>query len=105
MTVAQLEKRTSLMALALFVSWILSGTSEKCIPGGPFVSIVGELLPVVISFLVLTTGFLSLQNAPGIGKFIVAVLMCIGAALIADVSRQVLSFWFNPYARGTLISW
>lgn len=92
-----------LIACDLISFFMMGIGGMKRIPGGPFISITGNILPVIIAFMTL---FITIDAYPhsGITKRIIMLILTGFAYLLAIAAiLSVYDFWMDPYARGRLI--
>jgi hypothetical protein len=76
----------------------------KTNPGGPFISILGDLLPSLTCCGVIAWAWRSLRHGPLWRRLLVAIIALAAAALINLIAARVVSFWLAPYSRGALIA-
>jgi len=93
------------MFMGLVIAIMLIPYSGKIIPGGPFLSIRGDVMPIIISCIVLTIGLRAYRTA-SLGSRLLILLFC-GIALffIITVLENVVMFATDKYARGPLLDW
>ena len=87
------------------LAWPLLVRGAKVIPGGPFVSVTGDILPVLFSAVVIFIGGSAYASAR-LGQRL-AILLLAGLAVIRIglALSGIASFTAEPYARGKLIEW
>src|SRR5947199_6977835 len=103
MTETVVEGRVVMMVIALAVAGVLSfAGAPKVIPGGPFLSVVGDVIPAVLCLAALGLGVASIGKARGGAKAGVGVLLLAATVLLALVLERVIAFWLDPHARGAL---
>jgi hypothetical protein len=91
------------MVVGIAISSLLLGTARRIIPGGPFLSVHADLIPIGINLAVLTLGVISFRKAPVEVKVLLVVLLFALTWILASTAEDILSFWFCPYARGDLL--
>ena len=79
-----------------------AGQMPRVIPGGPFISIIGDVLPFLAALAAIVFGFVCLRASGTAPKLIAIIAITIATVAIAQVIRDVYSFWQYPYARGDL---
>ena len=91
--------------MLILVSMLLVATDVKTVPGGPFVSIHAEILPVVSCLAVLF--FVARDfRAASIGRRVgLSFLGLVSVGIIALVIRIVVSFCCDRFAREVLFGW
>ena len=97
--------RLSKLWLILAVSAILVATTVRVIPGGPFLSIHGDILPILscVALFVIASIALPRSSVPRRMLLISAMLGSLG--LTGLIVAKVVSFWREPFARGELVGW
>jgi hypothetical protein len=89
----------------ILVSLFLLGTNVRITPGGPFVSVHGDIFPALSCMAVLffiTRDFRAFSNARRIGlSFITFFLFGVIALVVADIVH----FSREEFARGVLFAW
>jgi len=65
------------LGISVIVQASLAATDVKVIPGGPFISIHGEVIPALLCFVILGMGIRSLFSGKPMRRAIVATLMLI----------------------------
>jgi hypothetical protein len=92
-----------MIGLTLF-SFLVGGSASRGVPDGPFISIVGDIIPMITSVLGMGVSFLILRHRP---RFWLSALclFCIYLCTLAigNILVSVVSFWLRPRARGVLI--
>jgi hypothetical protein len=91
--------------LILFVTGAVlsqTGLRYKIVPGGPFISIVGEALPILLFLASIVSALCEFRGAPGSARFSLWLVSILSAAGIGFVVDGIIRFWFRPYARGDL---
>jgi hypothetical protein len=97
--------RVAVMALVLAIAGGLSlAGPPKVIPGGPFLSVIGDLAPAAGCLTVLMLGLASIRTARGGAAVGIGLLLLAGTLLLGSILKGVIVFWCDPYARGTLLS-
>jgi hypothetical protein len=94
----------AIRAFALALAGLLAASSPaKVVPGGPFLSFIGDIIPAFVCVAVAVFGFASLRSTRGGALAIVCLLILLATALFGSIAKDVILFWFRPYARGTVI--
>jgi len=89
----------------IFLSLFLIAANVRIIPGGPFVSIHADVLPVV-SCLTMSVFAVQGFRASSIGRRVgLSLMVLVSAATIAFAVAEVASFCHNRFARGALFGW
>ena len=86
----------------ILVSMLLFATDGKIIPGGPFVSVHAEIVPVLCCLAVLffiARDFRAASIARRVG---LSFLALVSVGIIALVVQFVVSFWCGRFSRGAL---
>jgi hypothetical protein len=95
--------RVVAIACALAVAGVLFlAGPPKSIPGGPYFSVVGEVIPATVCIAALAMGVASIRKAAGGMKIGVSALLLAATVLLAAIVERVILFWFDPHARGAL---
>ncbi len=87
------------------LSGALIATTGRLIPGGPFLSVHGDILPVVGCLALLAYGAKGFRVIDPDLRLVLAFAMLASVGMIAVVVANVLSFWKDPFARGALLAW
>lgn len=90
--------------VVLIVAAVLSLTVGRMVPGGPFISIHADVVPVLACAAVFHLAWRSLRPSPVGRRIALACILLVSVAIIFFKVSDVVSFWFRPYARGTLIA-
>jgi hypothetical protein len=93
------------LVVLLIVAASLTVTVGRMVPGGPFISLHADVLPVVACAAAFHLAWRSLRPSSGGRRVALACILLISVAIIFFKVADVVSFWFRPYARGTLIAW
>ena len=104
-TAASQSKSHVRICLTLILVSILLVTDGKIVPGGPFVSVHAEIVPVMCCLAVL---FYVVRDfrAASIGRRIGLSFLALGSVgVIALVIQTIVSFCQDRFARGTLVGW
>ena len=91
--------------VVLIVAAALSITAGRMVPGGPFISIHADVVPVLACAAAFHFAWRSLRPSPVGRRIALACILSVSVAIIFFIVSDVVSFWFRPYARGTLIAW
>ena len=84
---------------------ILVATSGRRIPGGPFISIHSDILPVAGCAALFAFAAMSLRTSSRERRVLLFFPMLGSVALSALAVVNVISFWRDPFARGDLVGW
>jgi hypothetical protein len=89
---------------AMFFGGFLRPGLVRSVPGGPFVSISHDVLPIL--FFGLSIGFCIrlLKHQSGYIRLFAFLLACVNASLVCSVMSDMISFWLSPRSRGQLIA-
>lgn len=85
------------------VLFLLEGLRTKIVPGGPFVSILGEALPIIFFTATIVSSVCELRYANAWMKLMLWLMSMHSAAGIGLLIDGIIRFWFRPYARGDLL--
>jgi hypothetical protein len=88
-----------IIGLAVF-SVLFGGSAARIVPGGPFVSLTGDILPTIAAVVSIRYSLLTLRGRDIGTKAIAVTCVVVCTFALSNVFRSVLSFWFRPYARG-----
>jgi hypothetical protein len=91
------------LGISVIVQASLVATDVKITPGGPFISIHGEVIPVLLCFIILGMGTRSLFSGKPMRRAIVATLMLMSVLIALGAVSFAVSYWRGPYSRGALI--
>jgi hypothetical protein len=75
---------------------------SKVIPGSPFISIFGELIPLLIFIFFLFVEVGLYTKSVSVSRFWVILLIILTILLMGMIIFNNLSFWFKPHSRGQL---
>jgi hypothetical protein len=89
--------------VAVIVQAALAATDVKFTPGGPFISIHAEVIPVLICLVILTLGTRALFSGKPMRRVAVAAIMVISSLIALGAVRNVVSYWQAPRSRGALV--
>jgi hypothetical protein len=87
------------LCAVLVVTWV------RIIPGGPFLSIHSDILPVAGCAVLFAFATMSLRTSSPAERVLLLFAMLGSVALIGLVVVNVISFWRDPFARGELVGW
>jgi hypothetical protein len=89
----------------VLLSLVLYVTRIWVVPGGPFVSIHGEVVPIYGCVTVMIAAVRAVRRASILGR----IGLYFTAATVASISGfmigNVVSFWRDNYPRGTILGW
>jgi hypothetical protein len=92
--------------LGLFLlSVLMLATDSKIIPGGPFVSVHGEILPAVSCLAMLFLVVRDFRTATTARRIGLSFLAFVSVSIIFLVVFIVVSFCRERFARGALFGW
>lgn len=77
----------------------------RMIPGGPFISIHADVIPVVVCTVSFHLAWRSLRASGTRRRIALAFVIIASVAIFILKLEEVVSFWVRPYARGVLIEW
>jgi crotonobetainyl-CoA:carnitine CoA-transferase CaiB-like acyl-CoA transferase len=98
-------QRLAIIVSALAFAGLLSLTGPpKSIPGGPYVSVIGDVIPTILGSAAIVLGTVSIRKAHGGIQVIVIALSLTAAALLGLVLEGVITFWLDPHAYGRSIN-
>ena len=89
------------MCLAV-VALFFGGHVSRIVPGGPFISVTGDVLPFFAALAAIALGFLCLRSHDAAHKLFAVILILIATIAVANITVDVYSFWHRPAARGSL---
>ena len=83
----------------------LFGGSPKITPGGPFISVFGDIIPFALTIAAMIYGLVGLRSSNTLVE-IGAVTAILFATLVMGLHMFLFfHYWFDPYSRGGLIGW
>lgn len=95
--------RIGKMIVYALLALLFGGNAPRIVPGGPFISLIGDILPTAAACAAIYTGFRVIRG-PSLPRKVIAVLaIVIATVAIGRVLASVYTFWVRPYARGSLI--
>jgi hypothetical protein len=89
--------------IGVIVQLGLAIIDEKTTSGGPFISIHGEVVPVLIWLVMTTMGARCLFAGKPSRRLVVAIFLAISTLIALGAVMFVVSYWQSPYSRGALI--
>jgi hypothetical protein len=92
------------LAFAFFCMFLLA-TDGRIIPGGPFFSIHGEIIPVGGCLVILWSVGRAFRSASIVRRVGLSLLALFSAGIITLATAINVAFWFEPHARGDLVGW
>ena len=102
---ARAELRVSTCWLIVVLSRVLVATTGRIIPGGPFVSVHGDILPVLGCVALLALGAMGSRAVSPKRRMGFRLAMLASLGLIGLVVASLASFWRDPFARGPFLQW
>jgi hypothetical protein len=96
------QKRCALAYCLAIFALALGGRplAGRSIPGGPFISISGDILPGIAAWMALRLLFLCLREPTLLPKLVAFPVCVIVGFAIARVAIDIVEFQMNPFARG-----
>jgi len=91
-----------LTLIGIVALWF-AATGAKANPGGPFISVTFDILPVVTGVYVLTAAVRLLRDKNTYTRGLAFVPMLPAVFAISGVATNVLAFWTRYAARGPMI--
>lgn len=86
------------------VAFLLGGNcSARIVPGGPFISILSDIIPAIAAIVAMGKGLVAMRCKPAWPKLIAFVCILVATIGLAHVIIDVYMFWNRPHARGALI--
>jgi len=86
------------------VAFLLGGNcSARIVPGGPFISILGNVIPAIAAVVAIGKGLVAMRCKPAWPKLIAFACILVATIGLAHVIIDVYVFWNRPHARGALI--
>lgn len=79
-----------------------TGLKYKVIPGGPFISVVGEALPIMLFVVSIVLSLFEFRRAPVSVKVVLWLMSLLSAGDIGVLIDGIIRFWSRPSARGDL---
>ncbi len=98
------KRRFILLTLLGLLAFVFAGGGAKTNPGGPFISVLCDILPVVVAIYTLAATVRLLADNRVLVRLLAFIPMPPAIFAIDFVANNMLSFWSNPYARGPTIS-
>lgn len=81
------------------------GNVDRIVPGGPFVSYTGDILPFVAALAAIRLCLLLLRVRGFASKPLALAPILFATVAMANVIRGIVQFWFRPHARGDFFGW
>lgn len=75
----------------------------RIIPGGPFISLFGDVIPSFCHLAAIRLGLVTLRVKSARSKVIALGLILIATAGILLATLDAILFWITPHARGSLL--
>ena len=93
-----------MIAIALIASaW--GGQLSRMVPGGPFISMTTELVPMLAALIAMAIGLSSFRTKDEPTIFLGIIAILISCLTITNVTAAVMEFWVRPAARGAFLGW
>lgn len=91
------------MAGLTVVAFCFAGMSVRSAPGGPFFSVMGDIVPALAALIAIRLALFNLRvNNTGI-RLIAFGFLVLATLVLSSITNDVYSFWYRPSARGVLI--
>jgi hypothetical protein len=103
MTKARNLDTASIVLFVGLLSWPFG--SGKLIPGGPFVSVFGDVIPAAFALIAIWCALPFICHPLLKIKASAMAHIALATALLAVVLVNVVGFYFDPYARGDALGW
>ncbi len=87
-------------SIVLLVGMLSLPLGAKIIPGGPFISLFGDVIPAASGMVAIWCSLPYVTFPLTRIKASAMAHMVLAAAMIGLVALNVVTFYFNPYARG-----
>jgi hypothetical protein len=81
---------------------LLGGHRPRINPGGPFISLIGDVLPTALAVAAIGYSFAAMRRAEIPVTVTALVIITVAAIAIGNVLSSIVAFWFRPTARGDL---
>ena len=92
-------------AVLSVLALVFSGMSLHIIPGGPFISILGNFLPCILGGTAIWRSLRLLRHSAVCYKIAGVLFLVLSMLGIGHAILDAVVFWNSPHARGTLIGW
>ena len=83
----------------------MGGSAQRIVPGGPFISTMSDIIPVLASVVVFLLGLSTFRTKQFTAKILGMVSIVICCCAVNNVVTSVMWFWVRPAARGDFIGW
>ena len=87
------------------LSFLLVVSDVRVIPGGPFISIHANVLPVLSCVVMLFFAVRAFRGDCAVRRVGVVAIVLASVGIIAGVILEIVAFWREPFARGVLLGW
>lgn len=84
----------------LVFAFVFGGHTPRSIPGGPTLSVTGDILPATSAVLAILLSFVLLRHRSALVKTIAFALVAVGAVAFSLIVIDVVVFQVRPYQRG-----
>lgn len=91
------------MAYLIVFAMLLGGHTTRSVPGGPFLSLTGDIVPAALSIIAIWLGFAVLQCGKPSMMIAAYILIILASIALGLICVDVLEFWLLPHARGPLM--
>lgn len=90
------------IGLSLFAV-VLGGSTGRTVPGGPFISLTGDILPTIAALFAIRLALLTLRCRGVAIKLVAMLFVLVSTFALSNVFMSVYCFWFlRSHARGDL---
>lgn len=94
-----------LFVLGVTASIIGPAVTAKINPGGPFISVVGDLLPLSLNLASICAGLGAFPSARGDVKAILLLMFGWATVMIGVTLSGLITWWAWPSLRGDILGW
>jgi ABC-type antimicrobial peptide transport system permease subunit len=77
----------------------------KVIPGGPFVSVLGDIIPATFALVTIACAIPFIRFPLARIQISAFAHITLATALLALVCLSVVGFYLDPYSRGDVVGW
>jgi len=81
-------------------AFVFGGSTQRAIPGGPFLSVTGDLLPMAFAVLAVVLGLTLCRGKDAGTRIAVSLMLLVATVAFARTFNDVYLYWNSPYARG-----
>ena len=94
-----------ILLAVIFLSALSYSTRGWMVPGGPFVSIHAEALPILSCLTVMVVAVRKLRHFSIVGRIGLYVIAMAAAGIAGVMLAGIVSFWREYYPRGEIFGW